>query len=184
MRWSLGSSRNLLGESILTREYTAVIQAGGKGTRMRELTGDRIPKPMLELGGKPMIQWQVENLKKYGIREFVFIIGHLGEKVKDYFGDGTTFGVHISYVEENEPLGSGGALCYLKDITAGDPATVQGVKIVMNFGVDGTTGIVNMESKDAADKEEAWYTVDGRRLSGKPTANGIYIKNGKKMVIK
>ncbi|SEH27971.1 HAD-IIIA family hydrolase [Selenomonas sp. KH1T6] len=100
----------------MTREYTAVIQAGGKGTRMRELTGDRIPKPMLELGGKPMIQWQVENLKKYGIREFVFIIGHLGEKVKDYFGDGTAFGVHISYVEENEPLGSGGALCYLKDM--------------------------------------------------------------------
>ena len=101
---------------MMKKAYTAVIQAGGKGTRMREFTGDRIPKPMLEMGGKPMIQWQVENLKKYGLREFVFIIGHLGEKVKDYFGDGTAFGVHINYVEENEPLGSGGALCYLKDM--------------------------------------------------------------------
>ncbi len=100
---------------MMTKTYTAVIQAGGKGTRMRELTQDRIPKPMLELGGKPMILWQVENLKKYDIKEFIFIIGHLGEKVREYFGNGESFGVHIRYIEEKEPLGSGGALCYLKD---------------------------------------------------------------------
>lgn len=101
---------------MMTRTYTAVIQAGGKGTRMRELTQDRIPKPMLELGGRPMILWQVENLKRYGIKEFIFIIGHLGEKVKEYFGNGEAFGVHIRYIEEREPLGSGGALCFLKDM--------------------------------------------------------------------
>ncbi len=101
---------------MMTKTYTAVIQAGGKGTRMRELTQDRIPKPMLELGGKPMILWQVENLRKYGIKEFIFIIGHLGEKVKEYFGDGASFGVHIRYIEEKVPLGSGGALCWLKEM--------------------------------------------------------------------
>ena len=100
----------------MLQDYFAVIQAGGKGTRMKELTGDLIPKPMLLLNGKPMLEWQIENITKYGIREFVIIIGHLGEKVKEYFDDGSRFGVHIQYIEEREPLGSAGALFFLKPI--------------------------------------------------------------------
>ncbi|SDB29040.1 D,D-heptose 1,7-bisphosphate phosphatase [Pseudobutyrivibrio sp. YE44] len=96
-------------------KYVAVIQAGGKGTRMVSLTHDQIPKPMLELNGKPMIQWQIENVAKYGIKEFVIIIGHLGEKIKEYFGNGSSFGVSIRYIEEKEPLGSAGALYYLNE---------------------------------------------------------------------
>lgn len=95
--------------------YIAVIQAGGKGTRLRELTEDKIPKPLLNINGKPMIEWQIENIKRYGIREFIVIIGHMGEKIKEYFKDGSALGVHITYIEENEPLGSAGALYYLKD---------------------------------------------------------------------
>ncbi len=102
----------------MCKDYVAVIQAGGQGTRMRALTKDLIPKPMLLLNGKPMIQWQVENVAKYGIRDFVFIVGHLGEKIKEYFGDGKHFGVRIRYVEETEPLGSAGALYYLKDMVS------------------------------------------------------------------
>lgn len=63
-------------------EYVAIIQTGGKGTRMHELTKDLIPKPLLELNGKPMMQWQMEPLIEYGINEFIFFIGHLGEKIK------------------------------------------------------------------------------------------------------
>ncbi len=100
----------------MQREYVAVVQAGGKGTRMKSLTGDLIPKPMLLLNGKPLIQWQIENISKYGIKEFVFIIGHLGKKIREYFKDGSEFGVHIQYVEESKPLGSAGALYYLKNI--------------------------------------------------------------------
>lgn len=103
----------------MAKDYTAVIQAGGKGTRLAALTHDEIPKPMLALGGKPMILWQVEHLKRYGILDFIFIIGHLGEHVREYFGDGERFGVRIRYVEETEPLGSGGALCFLKDMLDG-----------------------------------------------------------------
>ena len=99
----------------MTRKYIAVIQAGGKGMRMRELTNDVIPKPMLMLNGKPMLQWQIENIARYGIREFVIITGYLGEKIIEYFGDGTSLGVAISYVREEEPLGSAGALYFLKD---------------------------------------------------------------------
>ena len=94
--------------------YVAVIQGGGKGTRMVSLTHDRIPKPMLPLNGKPMLAWQIEDIAAYGIKEFVIIIGHLGEKIKEYFGDGTYYGVTIQYIEESEPLGSAGALYYLK----------------------------------------------------------------------
>ncbi len=100
----------------MQKEYIAVIQAGGKGTRMKSLTDDLIPKPMLLLNGKPLIQWQMENISKYGIKEFVFIIGHLGNKIREYFKDGSEFGVHIQYVEESKPLGSAGALYYLKNI--------------------------------------------------------------------
>lgn len=97
------------------REYIAIIQAGGKGTRMRELTHDEIPKPLLKLNDTPMMEWQLESLKKYGIKEFVFIVGHLGELIENYFGNGLKWGVQISYIRENEPLGSAGALYYAKE---------------------------------------------------------------------
>lgn len=103
----------------MTRNETAVIQAGGRGTRMRELTKDRIPKPMLPLNGKPLLQWQIEGLAECGVREFVVIIGHLGGKIREYFGDGSRLGVRIRYIEETEPLGSAGALYYLKDMNIG-----------------------------------------------------------------
>lgn len=97
--------------------YMAVIQAGGKGTRLSKLTEDKIPKPLLKVNGKPMIEWQIENIRKYGIRDFVIIIGHLGEKIKEYFEDGSKLGVHIRYIEEKEPLGSAGALYYLRELS-------------------------------------------------------------------
>lgn len=100
----------------MLENYVAVIQAGGKGTRLASLTKDEIPKPLLKLNGKPMIEWQIENIRKYGIREFVIIIGHLGGKIKEYFQDGAKLGVHLTYIEEKEPLGSAGALYYLKDM--------------------------------------------------------------------
>ena len=98
----------------MLNHYTAVIQAGGKGTRLKSLTGDKIPKPLLMLNGKPMIQWQIENLKACGILRIIIIIGHLGEKIREYFGDGTQLGVEISYIEESVPLGAAGAVYDLK----------------------------------------------------------------------
>lgn len=103
------------GAKKMGKKYTAVIQAGGKGTRMRELTGDRIPKPMLLLNGKPLLQWQIESAAGWGIREFIIITGHLGDRIQEYFGDGTGLGVRIFYIEEKSPLGSAGSLYELKD---------------------------------------------------------------------
>lgn len=95
----------------------AVIQAGGKGTRVSELTGDVIPKPMLEISGYPILLHQMMNLKKNGITDITIIIGHLGNVIKDYFKDGKDLGLHISYIEEDpqKPLGTAGSLYFLKD---------------------------------------------------------------------
>lgn len=92
-----------------------VIQAGGMGTRLREITGDRIPKPLTKLGGKTILEWQFEQLKRYGYTDIWLIVGHLGEMIEAYYGDGRREGLKISYVYEKKPLGSAGALYFLKD---------------------------------------------------------------------
>lgn len=95
----------------------AVIMAGGKGTRISSITNDEIPKPMLKIGDKTILEHQIDCLKKSNIDEIILVIGHLGEKIKDYFKDGTNFGVRISYYEEDpeKPLGTAGSFYYLKD---------------------------------------------------------------------
>lgn len=91
----------------------AVIMAGGKGTRIASIAHD-IPKPMISICGKPILQHQIECLKKQNITEITLVIGYMGKKIKNYFADGEQFGVQIQYVEEETPLGTAGALFYLK----------------------------------------------------------------------
>ncbi len=93
----------------------AIIQAGGKGSRLRNITGDEIPKPMVSVAGKPLLQWQIELLKKNGIEEIFLIIGYLGGVIRDYFKSGNEYGVSIIYIEEKQPLGTAGGLYYLKE---------------------------------------------------------------------
>lgn len=93
----------------------AVIMAGGKGSRLLSITNDEIPKPMVPVDGKPLLEYQVEKLKSYGVKKIIMIVGHLGEKISGYFQDGKAFGVDIDYIFEKEPLGTAGAFYYLKD---------------------------------------------------------------------
>ena len=104
----------------------AVILAGGKGTRLRDITGDEIPKPMVELLGKPLLERQIEQLARSGFDSIHLIVGHLHEVIEEYFGDGSAFGVHIDYIVENEPLGTAGGLYYLKGSMNEDFALVFG----------------------------------------------------------
>lgn len=92
----------------------AVIMAGGKGTRLASVLRD-IPKPMVGLAGKPLLEYQVKNLRENGVTDIILVIGHLGNVIRDYFGDGSRFGVSITYHEEKKPLGTAGALYYLKE---------------------------------------------------------------------
>ncbi len=92
----------------------AVIMAGGKGTRIASVNAE-VPKPMIPVLGKPILQYQIEALKAQGVTEIILVIGYLGHIVKEHFKDGNSFGVKISYIEEKEPLGTAGALYFLKD---------------------------------------------------------------------
>jgi len=103
----------------------AVILAGGAGTRLWPLTKDT-PKPMLDVNGKPFLLYIIEELKRYGIKEYVLCIGYLAEKFKEYFGDGSKFGVKIQYSVEDKFLGTGGALKYAKDLLEDDFFVVNG----------------------------------------------------------
>jgi mannose-1-phosphate guanylyltransferase len=87
----------------------ALVMAGGFGTRMKELTRDT-PKPMLPLQGRPILEYSVDLCKRYGINDIAISIFHMGDKIKQHFGNGEDFGVNILYVEEETPLGTGGAL--------------------------------------------------------------------------
>ena len=91
-----------------------VIIAGGKGTRIASVNSE-IPKAMIPIEGKPMLEYQVELAKRYGFTDFLFIIGYLGNYISDYFGDGSRWGINIEYFQETVPLGTAGALGYLKD---------------------------------------------------------------------
>lgn len=87
----------------------AVIMAGGLGTRLRPLTED-LPKPMLPVGGKPLMELLIEQLRQLGIRRVNVTTHYKPEKISDHFGDGSSFGVELNYVNEDKPLGTGGAL--------------------------------------------------------------------------
>jgi len=87
----------------------AIVLAGGLGKRLRPLT-DTTPKPMIPIAGKPVLLWQMEWLKRHGVDSFVLCIGYLPDRITDFFGDGSKFGVRVDYVFEDQPLGTGGAL--------------------------------------------------------------------------
>jgi NDP-sugar pyrophosphorylase family protein len=87
----------------------AAILAGGFGKRLRPFTDD-VPKPMIQVGDKPILEWQVRWLKKHGFNEFVLLVGYKKEKIIEYFGSGSKLGVKVTYIVEDEPLGTGGAV--------------------------------------------------------------------------
>ncbi len=91
-----------------------VIMAGGKGTRMLSIASD-IPKPMIPIEGRPVLEREIECLCEQGFTDILITVGHLGNVIMDYFGNGLKFGVHITYYFEKKPLGNAGALFQVKD---------------------------------------------------------------------
>lgn len=102
----------------------AVIMAGGEGTRLRPLT-ETIPKPMVEIGGVPLLERQIQRLVKIGIPRVYISVNYLGHIIEEYFGNGDAFGIEVCYLREQEKLGTGGALTLL-------PEQPDGTIIVMN----------------------------------------------------
>lgn len=90
--------------------------AGGKGTRIASVRSD-VPKPMINICDKPILEHQIDNLKACGLTDIILVIGYLGDKIKEYFGDGSKFGVTIEYFVEDYPLGTAGALFKMPQLT-------------------------------------------------------------------
>lgn len=109
-----------------------VITAGGRGTRISTLNST-IPKPLFPVNGMPVLEHQIRCLKDQGVTDIILTIGYLGEQIKNYIGNGGKFGVHVRYIEEKEPLGTAGALYYLKDDIDSDFFLINGDLI---FDVD------------------------------------------------
>lgn len=98
----LASTRSLL-------PLEAVLMAGGKGERLRPLT-DHMPKPLLKVGDKPILEHNIDHLASFGIDRFYIAVNYLGHMIRDYFGDGSSKGIHIEYINEGMPLGTLGAV--------------------------------------------------------------------------
>jgi D,D-heptose 1,7-bisphosphate phosphatase len=116
-----------------------VVIAGGKGTRIASVNSE-IPKAMIPVCGKPIIEHEVELCKRYGFTDLIFIIGHMGNQISSYFGDGSKWGVSIEYYQETQPLGTAGALGYLKDrltedffVFYGDTIVDFDMKVMLRF---------------------------------------------------
>jgi dTDP-glucose pyrophosphorylase len=112
----------------------AVIMAGGEGTRLRPLTHE-IPKPMVEIGGVPMLERQIERLARAGITRIFVAVNYLSHVIEAYFGSGEHLGVTLSYLRESERLGTAGALSLLPERPAAPVLVMNGdILTTSDFG--------------------------------------------------
>ena len=129
------------------RPNCAVIMAGGKGTRLGELTRT-IPKPMLKVAGRPLLERLILHFVGFGIRRIFLAVNHLSEVIEEYFEDGSRFGCQIEYLREEEPLGPGGALSLLPPLPSyplfvsnGDLVTQANLEDMLSFHENGGYGM-------------------------------------------
>lgn len=124
------------------RPNWAVIMAGGRGTRLRPIT-DEIPKPMIKVAGRPILERTVLHLVGFGVRRIFLSINHLGEQIERHFGDGSNHGCRIEYLREDEPLGTGGSLSLMPEppqdpllVMNGDLITEADIGAMLDFHRD------------------------------------------------
>jgi NDP-sugar pyrophosphorylase family protein len=144
----------------------AVILAAGRGTRMRELTDD-LPKPMIPVRGRPILQHIVEGMRGHGVAEVLLVVGYREDVVRGFFGDGAGFGVSVSYERQVVQDGTGRVVELAKDFTAGDPFLLSYGDILLdprNYGVLASPGdeeaIVSVKHSEDVSKGGAVF-VDG-----------------------
>ena len=127
---------HLLHETLgaVERPNWAVVMAGGEGRRLRPLT-EHMPKPMLRVAGRPILERIVLHLVGFGIRRVFLSVNYLGHIIEEHFGDGERFGCRIEYLREDEPLGTGGALGLLPEIPV-DPLIVMNGDLMTQISID------------------------------------------------
>ncbi len=116
----------LLRERLKPRSHrVAIILAGGEGTRLRPLTYE-MPKPMIPIKGKPILEYIINRLKLADVSEVIITTGYKGDRVKEYFGNGEKFGLLIRYLDEKTPLGTGGAVKSAENLLHDDFFVING----------------------------------------------------------
>ena len=134
----VASKQHLLCDDKI-HENAVVLMAGGLGTRLRPLTID-IPKPMIKIGGKHLLETIIENFKNQNFRKFYLSVNFMSNVIKDYFCNGENLGVQINYIEEEKPLGTAGSLSLIKEkfnspliVMNGDVLTNVNFTELLNF---------------------------------------------------
>ena len=114
------------------RKNSVLLMAGGLGTRLRPLT-ENCPKPLLKVGGKPILEIILENFINSGFNHFYISVCYLAEMIKSYFGDGSQWGVKIDYINEEKPLGTGGVLGLLPHQDISSPLIMMNGDLLTNI---------------------------------------------------
>ncbi len=162
----------------------AVILAGGKGTRLFPLTA-RTPKPMVSFFGRPVLEHQIEMLKRQGFTDIIITVGHLKEAMINYFGDGVAFGVRIRYVVEESPLGTAGGVKLAEEllddtfvILSGDAVTDVSLRAAVQFhnATEAAVTLLVTEVDDPSQYGIAQMDERGRinRFFEKPKAHEVF----------
>ena len=172
---------------------SVLIMAGGFGKRLGSLTA-HTPKPMLDVGGAPILESIIQDLSKSGLKKIYIAIHFKGEVIKSYFGDGAPWGVSINYIEEQTPLGTGGALTLLPTeawsspliLLYGDLVTTVGYKQMLAFHCDSGSDITMAVREHLVEIPYGVVETRSQKALGlieKPTERffinaGIYVLNG------
>lgn len=168
------------------RVETAAILAGGLGKRLRPYTDDR-PKPMIEIAGKPILEWQLHWLKNLGIKKAILMVGYLSNVIESYFKDGSAIGIRIEYSFEKEPLGTGGALKNASEMLEDEAFYVINGDVITNLDIremiplldSSTTGVIALTplpSPYGVVKIENNETITG--FIEKPLLEDVWINAG------
>lgn len=136
----------------MSDQFYALIIAGGRGERLRPLT-DSVPKPMIPLNGNPMLSYQVRWMRSQGVTDIVFLCGYLGETIRDYFKDGSEFGINAHYSFEDTPLGRGGA------VRKGMSQVPEDAETVLVTNGDNVTDQSVSEMRELHEKNDALVTI-------------------------
>src|SRR5438552_549297 len=169
----------------MTKIDKAVLLAAGRGTRMRELTTD-LPKPMINVRGKPILLHIVEGLQTAGIKNFFIIIGYHGDTIREYFGDGTCFGLQIKYVTQMVQDGTGRVVNLARDFVGDSPFVLsygdilvdrKNYKSIVNLS-DDVEAIITVKCDEDVSKGGAVFVNEQMELvdlrekskSGEPTS--------------
>lgn len=137
-----------LTQTITILPTSALIMAGGRGERLKPFT-DVTPKPMLKIGNKPIIEYNIDRLISFGITEIFISVKYLKEQIMDYFGDGSQKGISIKYVVEDEPLGTLGALSLINE-TLYDDILVMNSDLLTNIDFEDFFRFYKNHSADMA----------------------------------